>query len=190
MKKFPLSQSLQLLKSHAVTSGFIFVFGILIFAGVITHNVGSVIFSAAATVIYFFSIYGTAFEIAMRDKKSYTPEQPYPLKGLLLAVSILIASALLYALYFIAWKLMTINGTLFSAAGWIDNFLFIIWSFPFSAFINLSEGYMSVFGYVFVAVLPFIASFAGYFAGYKDFDLHSKLLGAVYEKKKNGNTKK
>ena len=185
MKKFPLKQSLQLLKSHAATSGLIFIFGILIFAGVITHNIGSVIFSSVATVIYFFSIYGVAFEIAVHDKKSYTPEEPYPLKGLPLAASIFFASAVLYALYIIAWKLMTINGTLFSVTGWIDNFLFIIWSFPFSAFIGLSEGYMSVFGYVFIAVFPFLASFAGYYAGYRNFDLQTKLLGAIYEKKKN-----
>ena len=183
MKKFPLKQSMQLLKSHLYTSAFVFIFGVLIFAGVITHNVGSVIFSAVTTIIYFFSIYGTAFEIAMRDKKSYTPEQPYPVKGLILPIGILIASILIYALYFTAWKFMTINGMLFSAAGWIDNFLFIIWSFPFSAFIKLSNGYMNTFGYIFVSVFPFIASFCGYFAGYKDFDLHTKLLGAVYEKK-------
>ena len=189
MKKFPIKQSLILLKSHAVTSGFTFIFGILIFAGVITHNIGSVIFSAVTTIIYFFSIYGSAYEIAMRDKKSYTPEQPYPLKGLVLAASIFIVSILIYALYFTAWKFMTINDTLFSVTGWIDNFLFIIWSFPFSAFIKLSEGIMSPFGYVLVAVLPFLASFAGYFAGYKDFDLQSKLLGAVYEKKNNGKAK-
>ena len=84
---------------------------------------------------------------------------------------------------------MTINDTLFSVTAWIDNFLFIIWSFPFSAFIKLSDGIMSSFGYVLVAVLPFLASFAGYFAGYKDFDLQSKLLGAVYEKKNNGKAK-
>ena len=104
-------------------------------------------------------------------------------KGLVLAVGIFAVSIILYALYFVAWKFMTINDALISVSGWINNFLFIIWTFPFTGFIKLSNGVMTWYGYIIVAAIPFIASFLGYFAGYKNFDLYSKFLSLVYENK-------
>lgn len=183
MKNFPYKQSLQLISAHAVSALTIFFLGLLIFAGVITHSVGSIIFSAVTTLIYFMAIYNTSYNICLKDKKSYTLEKPYILKGLVLAVGILAVSCVLYALYIVAWRLMTVNGTLITAAGWINNFLFLIWTFPFTGFIGLSKGVMTWYGYIIVAIIPFTASFLGYYAGYVNFDLYSKFLNLVYEKK-------
>ena len=183
MKEFPYKQSFRLISAHALACFVIFIFGILIFAGLITNNVGSIVFSTIATLIYFISIYNHSYKIAQKDKKSYTPEQPYMFKGLVLAVGIFAVSIILYALYFVAWKFMTINDALISVSGWINNFLFIIWTFPFTGFIKLSNGDMTWYGYIIVAAIPFIASFLGYFAGYKNFDLYSKFLSLVYENK-------
>ena len=183
MKKYPYKQAFKLISAHAVACFFIFIIGILIFAGLITNKVGNIVFSTIATLIYFMSIYNHSYEIAQKDKKSYTPENPYMLKGLVLAVGILAVSIILYALYFVAWNFMTINEALISVSGWINNFLFIIWTFPFSGFIKLSDGVMTWYGYIIVATIPFIASSLGYFAGYKNFDLYSKFLSLVYENK-------
>lgn len=182
-------QSFSLVKTHITIALVTFLFGMLIFAGVITHSVGSKIFSLITTIMYFFGIYNASFEIAVRDKKSYTDEKPYPLKGLVLPVLLFIVSIVLYLLYLMAWKLMTINGALFSPAGIINNFLFIIWSFPFNGFIHLADGVMTWYGYIIVAVVPFIASFCGYLAGYKGFDLYGKFTNLIYEKKKSEENK-
>lgn len=174
---------MSLVKTHASAAVMMFLFGMLIFAAIITHNVGSKIFSAITSILYFMGIYNTSYEIALRDKKDYTPEKPFILKGLILPVNLLIITIILYLLYLITWKFMTLNGALISPAGFINNFLFLIWSFPFNGFIHLANGVMNWYGYIIVAIVPFIASFFGYLAGYKNFDIYGKFLKLVYEKK-------
>ncbi len=174
------AQMLKIVKTHLFTAAVIFLLGILIFASAVTSDIGSVLFSAIATIIYFFSIYSSAYDVAQRDKKSYTEEQPYRFKGLLLPIGLLIATVLLYALYLITWKFMTIDGSLYSVQGYINNILFYMWTFPFTAFINLEHGFMAWYGYVIVILLPFISSFLGYLAGYYNYDINGTLFKLIY----------
>ena len=189
MKKFPFVQSFKLVSTHAVLSVFAFLIGTLAIGQVMSSNVGRVIFSVIASVIYFIGIYSTAYEIYTNDKKSYTKETPYKLKGLVLAVGLFVVSLLLYLLYLVTWKFMTINGMLFSPTGWINNLIFIVWTYPFNGFLYSLFGVMTWYGYLIAAVLPFVASFCGYFAGCVGFDLQGKLLSIVYEKKTEGDKK-
>lgn len=181
-------QLAKIIYTHFYSSAMIFFLGIFVFSGVVTSDTGSVIYSVLTTVIYFFSIYNAAVGICHRDKQSYTRENPYWFKGFLLPIGLLLVSILLYILYFVTWKCMTINSMLYSAQGYINNILFMMWTFPFNAFIGLGNGYMNLYGYIIVALVPFIASFLGYFAAYNNYDISStvsKLIYATNDKEKN-----
>jgi len=180
---FPLKQSFNIIKTHALISFVAFLLGILIFPSAITNSFGKIIFSVIATIVYILSIYNSAYEIYSRDNKSYTQESPFKLKGLLMGVPLLILTIIIYTLYFFSWRFMTIDGIIVGASGWINNFLFLIWSFPFTGFINLANGTMNLYGYVIVALIPLISSFLGYFAGFYGFDLNAKINQLIYEKK-------
>lgn len=187
-KYLTLEQLAKIIYTHFYSSSMIFFLGIFVFSGVVTSDAGLVIYSILTTVIYFFSIYNAAVGICHRDKKSYTHENPYWFKGFLLPIGLLLVSTLLYLLYFVTWKYMTINSMLYSAQGYINNILFTMWTFPFNAFIGLGNGYMNLYGYIIVAVVPFIASFLGYFAAYNNYDITStvsKLIYATNKKEKN-----
>ena len=182
-KYITFNQIIEIIKTHIFTVCPIFIVGILIFAGVITNDVGSVIYSAVAVIIYFFAVYNKAYDTAKRDMKSFTPEQPYPLKGLLLPVGIIVLSIIIYILYFVSWRFMSIDGTIVRVSGWINNFLFIIWSFPYTGFMELKNGYMSLSGHLLLYIVPIVASFLGYFAGYKNYDITVTFSKFVFVKK-------
>lgn len=179
-------QIAEIIKIHFFTVCPIALIGLLIFAGVVTNPVGSVIFSVIATLIYFFSLYDKACDIAKRDKKSYTPEQPYIFKGALLPLGLLVLSVIIYMLYFISWKYMSIDGVIVGVSGWINNFICIIWTFPFTGFMTLKNGYMSLSGHLLVYLLPFAACFLGYLAGYKNYDITASISKFVYTSDKKG----
>ncbi|MBQ3038526.1 MAG: hypothetical protein IJD30_05050 [Clostridia bacterium] len=189
MSKYVTFQQItKLIYTHLYSSAMLFFLGIFVFAGVVASEIGSVIYSSIATVIYFFSIYNAAVDVCHRDKKSFTQEQPYKFKGLLLPIGLLVVSILLYLLYLVTWKYMTINSLLYSAQGYINNILFMMWTFPFNAFIGLEDGFMNIYGYVIVAVFPFIASFLGYLAAYNNYDITSTISKLIYttnDKEKN-----
>ncbi len=183
LHNFPIKQSFDVIKAHALISLVAFLFGVLIFPAAITSPVGKIIFSVVATLMYALSIYNSAYEAYNRDSKSYTEESPYKLKGLVIAVPLSIATAIIYALYFISWRFMSIDGIITGASGWINNFLFLIWTFPFNGFLDLSNGAMNWYGYIIIAVVPLISSTLGYLAGFFGFDLSGKINKLIYEKK-------
>lgn len=178
-----IQQILRLIKTHTYVAFFAFIFGMLFLASVVTTKTGGLVFSLITTIVYFFAIYNTSFDICKQDKKSYTKTTPYKLKGLILPIGVLCVSILLYVLYIVSWNFISIEKELIGITAWINNILFIIWSFMYNGFINLYQGTMSAFGYVIIAVLPFIASGLGYYAGYVDFDISEKFIKLVYEKK-------
>lgn len=183
LHNFPLKQSINVIKAHSIISLVAFLFGILIFPAAITRPVGKIIFSVVATLMYALSIYSSAYECYNRDSKSYTDESPFMLKGLVIAVPLLIVTVIIYALYFLSWRFMSIEGVIVGASGWINNFLFLIWTFPFNGFLDLANGVMSWYGYVIIAVIPLISSTLGYLAGFYGFDLSGKINQLIYEKK-------
>ncbi len=180
-KYVSFTEIMRMVKTHACTVGAIFLLGILIFARVITSSIGGVIYSAAATVVYFFSMYNTAYDVAVRNKKSYTEEKPYTLKGLILPVGLLIVSMLMCVLDYIVWNYMTIDGAIVGASGIILNVLFVAWTFVYNGFLNIASGAMEWYGYAMLGIIPFVASFFGYLAGIKGFDITGVFMKLVYE---------
>lgn len=127
-------------------------------------------------------MYKVSCEISMHDKKSYSDEHPYALKGAVFGICMFVVTAILYILYYVAWKYITVDGILLTATAIIDNVMFVIWTYPFNAFIGLSKGVMTWYGYVIVILLPFAGCFLGYLAGYFDFDLSNKIWDFIHEK--------
>ena len=80
-KKLPLKQILKLIKAHFLVSIIIFIFAMIISGALYGKSpIPLVIFTIISMLIYFLTIYQEAYDIARRDKKNYTLEEPYKLK--------------------------------------------------------------------------------------------------------------
>lgn len=183
-KKLPPKQIWQIIKSHIFAS--ILIFALAMFAAGAIYGKGSVsliIFSIISLFIYFIMIYGEAYNIAKSDKKSYTPQQPYILKGFLLPVGLGVLTVVLYLLHYYVWKYMSVNDSLTSITAAILNMPYIIWTYAFNGIIGLEKGIMSWYGYIIVIFVPMLFSGIGYIAGITNFDLTEKLSKYIYEKK-------
>ena len=183
-KYIPIKQMLQIIKGHIIATIFIFLLA-MIGAGAIygKHAIILKIFSIIALLIYFTILYSEAYSIASRDKKSYTSEEPYLLKGFLLPIGLTILTILLYILHYAVWKYMSVDGGLISIKTLLLNMPYIIWTYAFNAIIGLEKGIMAWYGYIIVVFVPVIFSGVGYIAGLKNFDLVAKLSKYIYEKK-------
>lgn len=181
-ERLPMKQIMKMVKSHTFAS--ICIFFIELMAVTVVHGtkVGGAIFTVVAILIYASVIYSEAYDAAKRDKKSYTPQKPYLMKGFLLPVGILVLSAVFYAAYFVAW-----NGHINTIIGFIGNLIFRIWISGFKGITGLNEAYMVWYGYLAVMLLPSLVSGIGYIAGLKDFDLKAKFSKFIYESKEDEN---
>lgn len=192
LKNLPLKQMLKIIKSHAIATICIFFLGMIAAGVVFGTKIGNCIFTVFALLIYFVVLYSEAYDIAKRDKKSYTQEVPYFAKGFLLPIGLSVVTVILYIMYFFVWKFMAVDGAL-DIVGVLLNMVFIIWSFAFNGMIGIEKGFLQWYGYIIVIFVPIIISGLGYIAGLKDFDLHSKFSKFVYEnkeeKKNNGQNK-
>ena len=183
LKKIPIKQMLKIIKSHIFSTILIFVLG-LVSAGALygENSFLLTIFSIISLIIYFGMIYSEAYEIANHDKKKFTSEEPFFLKGFLLPIGLTIITVLTYALYYFVWKFM-MGGTAFNLGAWLLNMIFIVWTYAFNGIIGLSHGVMEWYGYIIVIFVPVLFSGIGYIAGLKGFDINSKLSKFIYEKK-------
>lgn len=177
------AQIIKIIKIHACVSCMIFLLATLVFGALTSNATGRIVFSVIAMFFYFIAIYNTSLEIAQNDKKSYTTENPHILKGLFLPVGYILTSILIYVLYFVTWKYMTVDNIIVGTSGIINNMIFVIWNYVYSGFISFSNGAMSPISYLITIIFPVIASFLGYLAGMKNFDITEKLNKAVYEEK-------
>ena len=179
------AQIFKIIKIHVYISCMVFLLGTLVFGAMTVNNAGRIIFSIIAMLFYFIAIYNTSLEIAQNDKKSYTKEKPHILKGLVLPVGYIAVSILVYLLYFITWKYMTLDNMIAGNSGIINNMIFVIWNYVYSGFISFADGAMEPLSYLVTIIFPVIASVLGYFAGMKNFDITEKLTKAVYEDKED-----
>lgn len=179
-KKLPLKQVLRLVKAHFLVSILIFVFAMII-SGALYGNskIPLVIFTIISMLTYFSSIYQESYNIARQDKKRYTLEEPYKLKGFLLPVGVVVLTIVLYIMHYLIWKYMSMSNIWAS----LLSTIYVIWTFAFNGIIGLRQGFMAWYGYIIVVFAPVIFSGLGYIAGLKDFDITAKLSKFVYEKK-------
>ncbi len=172
-----------------------------------------IISSVIMMLIYFMVIYTAAYNIGNHDKKPYSPLKPYKYKGLVLCIHVLSVTLILFIIYKIIWTVGGIDtvdhgiasemlkaGGMNKFASWFDmnkpvrvlpgmpaiicNILYIIWTFPFYGLILPIEGHAGLTGVALSLLVPAAASFLGYIAGCKSFDLSYAMRNLVYEKNK------
>lgn len=141
--------------------------------------------SVILCIIYFAEIYSKAWICAERDNKSYTTTFPYPFKGTVLSIGILILCFILWLLYKFTWTFLTIDGYIHSYTGFLYNVLFVLNTIMFTGFSAPKTGNTALYVQLLMYLLPVVASTIGYFAGTKGFMITEKLMPFIYEKKKN-----
>lgn len=190
IEKLQLNQVLRIVKAHLLSTLLTFVLAMIAASAVYGTKIGMIIFAVISIFIYFAMVYAEGYEIAKCDKKSYTKEKPYTLKGFYLSWGVIVITIILYVIYYLVWKYMSVEGVLTEILPVLLNSLFVLWSYAFSGIIGLQEGFMNWYGYILVIVLPVVFSGIGYIAGLKDFDITIKLSGYIYENKEKGNGQK
>lgn len=190
LKTVSPKQAVKILITHIKTSALIFIVCVVFLSGMLTNDIAKKIFCVITTLLYMLSIYNCANTIYHNDNKSYTPETPHKLKGLILPTGLLICNVLIVILHYVTWNFMTIDGYLVTATGFINNLLFLIWTYPFNSFIVADASSLQTVGVIILFAAPIISSFLGYYSGYAGFDLNEKFIKLVYEDKKNKENEK
>ncbi len=180
--KLPFKQMMRIVKVHFFANIVLFMFGMVFASAVYGTKFGMILFTTIAMLIYSSVLYSDAYNIAGRDKKSYTKEDPYFCKGFLLPIGLIVITAVLYIMHYLVWKYMTVDAHL-TDVSWLLNMIFIIWTYASNGIIGLQKGIMQWYGYIIVFIVPVIISGLGYIAGLKNFDPGAKLSRFVYENK-------
>ena len=175
-------QMLSVVGAHAATA-FIFFFIWIMTAGM-WQGVAGKIFSVVGCLCYLVAIYNSGVVCAQSDKRTISPLKAYPAKGLVLPVILLIINIAIILAYKYAWSAGG-NGE-YLVRGWAVcvNVLSIFWTAAYENIIGMEKGVLELQGYLILCVLPFVATGAGYFAGYKGYDIFDKINAIAYEKKK------
>ncbi len=174
-----------LLSTHMISVLVIAAFGFMITVSIMDKPVLYTLASFVMTALYFSSIYQKAWELAHQDKMSATTTSVYMLKGAVLSVGVAVFNLVLWLIYLFAWNYLTIDGSLASLTGIIYNLLYVVNTFAYSGFAEISHGFVAPNGHLLIYLVPLLASTFGYIAGVYDFTLSSKLMPLVYEKKKD-----
>lgn len=177
------AQLLRMLRKHATTA-LMFALIWLIMISLWATTVGSYIFAALGTLGYFFAIYNEGCDSAIDDKKPYSPLTPKPLKGLYLPVLLTVINILIIIIYKCSWHFGATDGSLTNAWGLTGNVISILWFCMYKTLLGMDKGHFELQGYLIIVFLPYIASFLGYYAGYKGYDIYGKINSLAYEKSK------
>lgn len=184
-EKLPVKQMLRIVKSHIITSVIMFIIGLFAAVAVFGTTLGMIIFTIISMLIYFVITYAEAYDIAKRDKKKITKEEPYFCKGFLLPLLMIAITVILYIGYYISWTYLKDARGILGIIRWILHFVFLVWSFPFNIILNPSKGLLNWYGYIVIILVPVIFSGIGYIAGLKDFDISVKMSKFIYESKED-----
>lgn len=147
------------------------------------HLAVKIILNIIIIGIYFMWMFASAYECATSDHKPYTPLTPYPSKGALLSVGILLLTIVIWIYYFLSWKLMPM-GESFVLPTFISTLLYIYITSPFFGLVNISGGSANIAGQICTLLIPFAACTFGYFCGYKKWDYTKYMKVIMFEKKK------
>ena len=177
------AQMLKVLKTQFLITLMFFLLWLIII-NLMVIDWANMIFAIIATISCFFAIYSTAYDVVSSDKKSYTPQKPYIAKGLLLPAFLEVVNVLMLILYKCAWHFGSNEHGINTIFGLVGNILFKMWTIMYDGYVSIGNGHVSLLAYIMIFGMPVAASFVGYFAGYKNFDLASKLNSLAYEKKK------
>ena len=184
-----LKQVLSHLTVHAVACLFIFLVMVPIIGGVASYPTVSLCVAIVMAVVYAGILFGTSYECAYSDHKTYSKLKPYPLKGLVLSLGVVIPVALAWDFYAIAWKVAPIPEAATSQAQiplltFTANMLYSFITAPFWDLVDIKGGNASLTGQIISLVVPAAACFAGYYLGYIKVDFTKYINKLMYDKKK------
>lgn len=169
--------------SHLYISLVLTAFGFGAFWWFLAQSVWKQIFSVICMVVYFCVLYTKGARCARQDKRSFSKQKPYALKGVVLSLGISAVTLVLWLFFAMTWSFMTIDGNISGYSGVIYNFAFYIWTFCYNGFLGLHQGGIYWYMHIVMYAFPALAVGVGYFAGYKDFSFADRAIAGIYEKK-------
>ena len=176
-------QFLYILFVQAAVSGITLVFGFVAFwyftSISIAKEILSILFIAA---VNFSMLYTASKKFALLDNKPYTPLKPSVLKGALFGCPIAAVNLIFVAVYKLIWVKFGTDAGLSGAFPMIINAAFYYCTYPYNGLMNLSDGTLTVYSVVVMAIQPVAATIAGYIAGCKKFEFTEKIDKFIYEK--------
>jgi len=167
---------------HMFISGLAAVFGIGAFWWLLTERSYNIIYSSVFTCIYIGMMYSKCYKVASHDLKGYAQTKAYPAKGLVLIIPVLAVTLVLDIVRVLLWKYFAGAGIPMGMVRMAVNTVFIVWDFAFNGIMAVEKAYISPIGRVMIYGVPVVSACAGYYAGYKRFDIVEKMLPFIYEK--------
>lgn len=135
------------------------------------------LFAAIGCVTLVVSMYTSGTKIALDDKKPYTPAKPNALKGLILPIFITAISSVLLIGYHYAWAGGSPSGFLPIAI----NAVSMLWFSMLRPLAVMQRGFVPLYGYFILLLLPHIATFLGYLSGKNNFYITKFFKPFIYE---------
>lgn len=174
-------QFLKIVLSHLKALGIIFL--VFYFMGVAfwaIHDIVTMIMEILIFVVYVGIMASAGNSCATYDLKQYSKTKAFAIKGILLAIPVVL-------LNFGMWgALQWVYGANMSDT--VKNIMqtvFFVWTVPYNFFLKPNHASVQLIGQIMMYTVPFIVVGGGYLAGYKKWDVYSKLDKLVFEQKKN-----
>lgn len=172
-----------MLYTHIKSVLLIFFVGFCLLSGLWMINILDTILGCLMLFIYGVTLFSEGYSCATYDLKSYTNTKAYPHKGIILSLLIPVSNFLIWILMKYMWSFNP-SETINQIPTFIGNIIFVLWTFPYNSFMKLNASHISVIGHILLYIFPVITVGAGYFAGFKKWDIASKFSFLMYEKKK------
>ncbi len=181
--KHYLTVSLKMMWAHAKAQIFSVILGPLVFYILLSSQTGWYLMSIATSIFYVITVYSAAYKIGGKDIKSYSEHKPYMLKGVVITLLTLAATFVLSLLYSLSYSLSLPNFTIEMGLKLVLQLGFTWWGYAFEGFRAASDGNISVIYWLLAYLVMPTASFFGYWAGIKQFELsHTFFSWLVYKK--------
>ncbi len=153
---------------------------LIAFLSFIDNQVLMIIYCSIFIIVVFGFVYTAAARIAKRDLKPYYNVSHFPSRGFLIGL----IPAALTTILIILWQLVYIPSFLDMAKyGGIpnylymaDQFVFVIYTFPFNAFMQIDGNHITWYSYIMIYLIPYLASGLGYWAGNRNFSFYDKYI--------------
>lgn len=181
--KHYLTVSLKMMWAHAKSQIFSLVLGPLVFYILLSSQTGWYLMSAATSIFYIVTVYSAAYKIGGKDIKSYSEHKPYLLKGVVITLLTLASTFVFSLLYSLSYSISLPNFNFEMVLKLVIQFGFIWWGCAFEGFRVAADGSISIVYWLCMYLVMPAASFFGYWAGIKRFELsHTFFSWLVYKK--------
>ncbi len=136
-------------------------FGLLM----LNFRIAEIFASVLMTGGYAIFMYSKLYKVGERDTKSYSEAKPYPCKGIVLYIGVLLVGVLLALLY----------DASFTAPTFATKILlfcpFRVWGYSYIAFLKAADLSISVWFWILYFAVPLCSCAIGYYGGMRRWDL-------------------